>query len=90
MTPAQARAAGVPDARDSRVSPTPPAVNPGKVKRRRRQPEPYRTVCHTCGEELTSQAAETRHLNATGHACYQLVLVVQSGDGADGEMVERS
>jgi hypothetical protein len=82
MTRAQARAAGVPDARDGRVSPASRAVNPGNVKPRRRQPEPYATVCHDCGERFTSQAAETRHLNATKHACYQLELVLDVADAA--------
>ena len=35
---------------------------------------PYASECYDCGEAFTTQAAETRHVNATGHARYQLCL----------------
>lgn len=32
------------------------------------------TVCHVCGERFSTDAAETRHVEATRHARYQLEL----------------
>ena len=29
--------------------------------------DPYHSRCVTCGEEFTTQAAQTRHMNASGH-----------------------
>lgn len=41
---------------------------------RRRRPTPYRMVCHACGDELRSEAAQTRHRTATGHRRYEMPL----------------
>jgi hypothetical protein len=46
-------------------------VKPAKPRRR---PTPYRTVCGNCTEVFTTQAAEDRHLEQTGHCHYQLAL----------------
>lgn len=35
---------------------------------------PYHTVCTACGEEFHMLAAEDRHLKATKHGNYRLVL----------------
>jgi hypothetical protein len=52
----------------------PPATdNPG-LRSSRRSPGPYATACHDCQELFFSMAAETRHLEATGHHRYELVL----------------
>jgi len=37
-------------------------------------PGPYATACHECHELFFSMASETRHMEATGHARYELVL----------------
>ena len=76
LTPAQAKALGV----------STDAAEPGAPRRRRgggrrRAPDPYHTVCQDCGEHFHTAAAETRHLNQTRHACYQLVLQLASVDG---------
>ena len=63
ITPAQARALGV-DTPNSRRRST-----------RRTASGPYRTRCTTCGDVFVSEAAETRHLDDTGHGRYELVLV---------------
>lgn len=47
----------------------------GKPARQRRTARgSYHTVCHSCGEEFTTQASEDRHLTATRHARYELVI----------------
>jgi hypothetical protein len=33
---------------------------------------PYWTICHDCGAEFHTIAAETRHLEQTGHHRYEL------------------
>ena len=35
---------------------------------------PYRTRCKTCGEVFTTAASEDRHLTATHHVRYELIL----------------
>lgn len=35
---------------------------------------PYHTICATCSEEFTTYASENRHVDATRHARYVLVL----------------
>ena len=42
---------------------------------RRRSPLPQHTVCQTCGEHLHGEKAESGHVDETGHARYELVLV---------------
>lgn len=37
-------------------------------------PGPYATACHDCHELFFTMASETRHMEATGHARYELVL----------------
>lgn len=41
---------------------------------RRTAPGAYATRCHTCGATFTTQAAEDRHLTATGHPRYDLPI----------------
>ena len=65
LTPAEARALGIDAPKAGRTRTT------RKVAR-----GPYASVCFDCGEAFTTQAAETRHLNATRHARYQLALVL--------------
>lgn len=43
----------------------------------------YHTVCHDCGEEFHTSAAEDRHLENTKHARYQLVLGYSTHDGKE-------
>ena len=62
LTAKQAKALGI-----TATDPT-----PSTPTRRRRARSPYSTVCHDCGETFTTQAAETRHLDATRHCRYQL------------------
>ena len=69
LTPAQARALGI-DPPDAVTA----ASAPARRARRPAGPAHYHTVCHNCGEVFTTQAAETRHLDATRHARYELVL----------------
>jgi hypothetical protein len=66
LTRAEARALGI-DA-------TGKAVDPAPTKPRRRKRDPYRTECFDCGQVFTIAAAETRHLENTGHCRYQLTL----------------
>ena len=35
---------------------------------------PYRTICIDCGEVFTTQAAETRHVDATRHCRFDLII----------------
>ena len=42
------------------------------ARRRTTAPGAYHTACVACGEEFTTQAAETRHLISSGHRRYQL------------------
>ena len=47
----------------------------GKRKRTRGIAKgPYETICHDCEEVFVTQAAETAHLEETGHARYALRL----------------
>jgi hypothetical protein len=63
LTAAQARALGIMN--------TLPVVVPHKRTTRKALPrERAMSVCHTCGERFTSDAAETRHVAATLHARY--------------------
>jgi hypothetical protein len=65
LTAAQARALGIADH---------PA---GKARTTRKVAAgPYRTTCVMCRESFTTMAAEDRHLAATGHPRYALVLEV--------------
>lgn len=34
---------------------------------------PAKSRCSACGEHLASEAAQTRHLKATGHARYEII-----------------
>jgi hypothetical protein len=43
----------------------------------------YHTRCHDCQEDFTTQAAEDRHLVATHHARYDLVLDIVKGTSND-------
>jgi hypothetical protein len=69
LTAAQARRLGI----DNRGVPV-PADDDGERRPSRRRRSPYHTTCHDCGEHFTTEAAESRHLAATRHTCYQLVL----------------
>lgn len=64
MTAAEALALGATPASESKRHRTTRRVASG----------PYATACHTCHELFFSMAAETRHLNETGHSRYELVL----------------
>jgi hypothetical protein len=41
---------------------------------RKTAPGPYHTICVLCREEFRTRAAEDRHVTATGHPRYALVL----------------
>jgi hypothetical protein len=64
LTAAQARALGIPAA----------DASPARPRAARRALPRGRAVstCHTCGEQFTTYAAETRHVAATLHARYRL------------------
>jgi hypothetical protein len=62
ITDAQARALGL-------VTKTKP-----RTTRRVARGGAYHTVCMTCGEEFHTRASEDRHVEATHHARYQLVV----------------
>jgi hypothetical protein len=75
LTPAQARKLGIHTSGPNVVDPdtlTPPP--PGPAPGARRRATPYHTVCVLCRSHFTTQAAEDRHLEATGHPRYALVI----------------
>lgn len=72
LTPAQAKALGITAAAVAVPASARPRVRRGGDARV--GPVPYHTICAGCGEHFSTRAAETRHLDATRHACYQLVL----------------
>jgi hypothetical protein len=63
LTAAEARAIGI----------TASASTRGRTTRRVAR-GPYRTTCTRCGATFHTQAAEDRHLTATRHTRYQLVI----------------
>jgi hypothetical protein len=63
LTTAEARALGLPAPRSA-----------PRTTRRTVKGAKYLTRCKTCGEEFTTVASEDRHLKATHHARYDIVL----------------
>lgn len=49
-----------------------PKTRPKRDRRTARGP--YHTRCHTCLDEFTTQASETRHNAEAGHCRFDLVL----------------
>jgi len=78
LTAAQARALGI-DAAATAGPVEAPARRPGRRRR-----DPYRSQRRDCGELFTSARGETRHVDATRHARYQLVLVLDDDPTARG------
>lgn len=73
ITPDQARRLGITLDTACDAGPVKGDAAP-KGRRSRRRRVPYHTVCADCHEHFTTEAAETRHLDTTRHANYQLVL----------------
>jgi hypothetical protein len=82
LTPAQARRLGIGSSVSADGRRTPPTAAPAAVggtartTRRVAKGGPYRTVCVLCHTSFTTMAAEDRHLTATSHPRYALVLEV--------------
>jgi hypothetical protein len=74
VTPARARQLGLPG-----VPKTTPRRK-GKQRDRSTVPdrECARNVCHACGEIQAGEAAEARHVKATGHARYESTLTYRT------------
>jgi hypothetical protein len=79
LTEAQAKAYGIRAPADAAVvaSPVPARARARRGGDTRAEPVPYHTVCHDCGEHFTVRAVETRHVNATRHARYELELTLE-------------
>ena len=75
LTAAQAKALGIEAGGEDVVAGA--GKSPARTRQRRTARGPYASECYDCGEAFTTQAAETRHLNATHHARYQLVLTLE-------------
>lgn len=72
MTAARLTAAEARTALAKRRYEIPDAVTPRRRTTRKAVPRAgYRSTCHTCAAVFTTDAAETRHVNATGHARYE-------------------
>lgn len=54
------------------------------AKRSPRARFPYLSECHACGEHFTTETAEVRHSDATGHRRYQLILTRKGTDHEQG------
>jgi hypothetical protein len=70
LTNAEAKRLGI-TAAEARVSVPAPEAQGLRTRRPKRL---YLTACHDCAEVFDSMAAETRHLNDTGHHRFNLVL----------------
>ena len=77
LTAAQAKALGIKAGEGDVVAGA--SKSPARTRQRRTARGPYASECFDCGATFDTQASETRHLNATRHARYQLQFVIEGG-----------